>query len=562
MAGIYGSLLSASGTGQSANFIALRPPAYTRVDGSALRVEVLVGAASGDTPSPHVRTFSGFKQYTSFDDWYHRLHFYPVRFDLGNLIGRQQRALTVWNAHFNPVSLESFTLVGGEGITITQPVTPPSVMAPLESLKYEIEVSTDGPPAIDATAQFVIDGVRYDIPISGRRVVVFPFKPNWSSPVEETLEWLTALTVTYTGKEQVSEIRVEPRRIMQFNVRLHRGEANLFDNIVYGWGGRMFAMPLWQEKAKTASVAVAGTETIEAPSFARTFVPGGMALLYRNSLDFEIVEIESVTGDTLKAARPLAGTWPKDSLIVPLMVGALDAGVPTTRQSDAHIDAVIRFTSSPRDNNPRIAHTTAATTYMGEELYTGETNWVAALRVEMLTRETRTDSETGIFKLVKRAPFPEITRGFSWMVKNKQEAETLREFFGRRRGRLKPVWIPSGSVDFRLLETSTPAQSTLLVENTEYGTMVNMQGARRNVVIMMRDGERICRRIDAYGVDATGRGLLTLDTAVGRELTRENVKKISYLGLYRLGSDSVTFTWLTDRGATIETNLVLKESPL
>lgn len=337
---------------------------------------------------------------------------------------------------------------------------------------------------------------------------------------------------------------------------------NLFDNLVYGWGGRMFAMPLWQEKAKTTAPSTSGTNTVAAPTFAKTFASGGMAVLYRSSRDFEIIEIASATSTTITTARPLVSSWPAGVLVIPLMVGALDANVPTSRAADTHVDAVVRFVSSPIDNNPRIADTVAPLLYRGEELYTGETNWIAPLQVEMMTRETRVDGETGIFRLIKRAPFPLLTRGFSWLVKDKLAAEGLREFFGRRRGRFKPVWIPSGTRDFKLIEPATDAQSTIYVSNNEYGSLVNMQEARRDIVIIMRDGERICRRIDAYGVDEQGRGLLTLNAAVGRDLTDANIKKISYLGLYRLGSDSITFSWRTEKGAVVETNLVLKEPTL
>lgn len=562
MPAIFGSLLTADGTGGSASLTPLRAPAYVTYEGVLANPAVRYGPISGTTPSPIVVNSNGRKQRTSFEDWYYRIHFYPARFDFGNLVGRQQRALTVWNAFFNPVTLQSFNLVDGEGITVTQPVVPPYVMLPLKTLKYNVEISTEGPPVIDATAEFVIDGVQYDIPFTGRRIVVFPFKPNWAAAVEETLEWLTSLTITYSGKEQVSEIRVEPRRIMQFNVRIHLDDVNLFDNLVYGWGGRMFAMPLWQEKAKTTAPSTSGTNTVAAPTFAKTFASGGMAVLYRSSRDFEIIEIASATSTTITTARPLVSSWPAGVLVIPLMVGALDANVPTSRAADTHVDAVVRFVSIPIDNNPRIADTVAPLLYRGEELYTGETNWIAPLQVEMMTRETRVDGETGIFRLIKRAPFPLLTRGFSWLVKDKLAAEGLREFFGRRRGRFKPVWIPSGTRDFKLIEPATDAQSTIYVSNNEYGSLVNMQEARRDIVIIMRDGERICRRIDAYGVDEQGRGLLTLNAAVGRDLTDANIKKISYLGLYRLGSDSITFSWRTEKGAVVETNLVLKEPTL
>lgn len=557
---IVGYVLAADGTGESSSLTPLRAPAYATYDAALNTPLVYAGPATHEEwPAPIIREFDGYKTLTSFEDWYYRIHFYPAAFDLGNLVGRQQSTLTVWNAFFNSVELESFTLVGDEGIIVTQPVVPPTTVLPLKVLKYGVEITTEGPPVIDATATFVFDGVSYEVPFTGRRIVVFPFKPNWASPVEETLESLTALETTYTGKEQVSELRAEPRRIMQYNLRIHDFDVNLFDNIVYGWGGRMFALPLWQEKTKLQAEVFAGATELAAVTQGRTFETGALALLFKDVSNYEIIEVADSTTSTITTVRPIQSHWPINTLIYPIMISAMDPSVPTSRIVDNHVDALVRFTVSPIDNNPRTDVVAAPATYRGEELYLGETNWIAALPVEMLTRETRPDEGTGIFRLIRRAPFPLITRGFRWLVKDRVAAETLRQFFSRRRGRLKPVWIPSGTRDFKLVEPATSAQATIYVENTDYGSMVNLQPARSDIVIIMRDGTRICRKITAYGVDEDGRGALTLDAAVGVALTSANIKKISFLGLYRLSADSITFSWRTDGAAVIETNLTLKE---
>lgn len=558
---IVGYVLAANGTGESSNLTPLRAPAYTDYDGALHTPLVYVGPATDDEwPAPIVREFDGYKTLTSFEDWYYRIHFYPARFDLGNLVGRQQRTLTVWNAFFNAVELESFTLTNGEGIIVTQPVVPPATVLPLKVLKYGVEITTEGPPVIDATATFVFDGDSYDIPFTGRRIVVFPFKPNWSSAVEETLESLTTVETSYSGKEQVSEIRDLPRRLLSYNLRIHNFDVNLFDNVVYGWGGRMFALPLWHEKSKLTLDAFEDNTTLALNTSARSFETGALALLFKDVTEFEIIEVASVSSSEITTARPLQFNWPKGTLVYPIMISALDANVPTSRVVDNHVDAAVRFVCSPAENNPRMAVTAAPATYRGEELYLGETNWIAPLPVEMLTRENRPGGDdTGIFRLIKRAPFPLITRGFRWLAKDRQQAETLRQFFARRRGRLKPVWVPSGTRDFEMIEDATEAQSTIYVKNTDYAALVNLQPARSDIVIILRNGTRLPRKIVAASVDDQGRGSLTLDSALGLDLTPSMIKKISYLGLWRLSSDSITFSWRTDGVAVIESNLTLKE---
>lgn len=504
----------------------------------------------------------GYLLPSSFDDWYYRIHLYPAQFALGNLVGNQQRSVTVWNAYLTSVDLEDFTVLNGDGIIVTEPVNPPVVVKPLKVLKYQFEITTDGPPVIDATAVWTIDGVEYPVPFTGRRIVVFPFKPNWSAAVEETLEWANMLETTYTGKEQVWEIRAKPRRILQYNVRLFRDDINRFDNVTFGWTGRMYAVPLWQEKTRLSSPVVAGSTTFDVREVAnRSFEDGALALIYQDITNYEITEVESSSGDTITTSRPLERDWPVGTLVYPMMVAMPEANLPTSRASDTHLDTVVRFTVSPADNYIRLPVTEPPLLYRGVELYTGETNWISPLSVDINARQQVVDETTGVFRLVRRAAFPLIQRGFRWLVKNKDQAELLRQFFGRRRGRLKPFWVPSGSRDFILIEDATSAATTIYVKPNDYGTFVNLHPARRDIIIMLRDGTKVCRRIVSYGIDEFGRGAVILDSALGVGITPDTVKKISYLGFYRLAADQVTLSWRTGEVMVVETNFVLKESP-
>ena len=500
---------------------------------------------------------------SSFDDWYYRIHIIPTQFTLGNLVGNQQRSVQVWNAYLTPVDLEDFTVLNGDGINVTEPVNPPAVVKPLKILNYQFEITTDGPPVIDAVAVWTIDGVEYTVPFTGRRIVVFPFMPNWSSPVEETLEWLTSLETTYTGKEQVWEIRSKPRRLLEYNLRIFKDDVNRFDNVMFGWTARMFAVPLWQEKARLAAPVSAGaTSLLIVDPTNRTFENGSLGLLFAGVTDYEIIEFSSdpVSG-VINLARPAERDWPAQTLVFPMIVAMPGANVPTTRQSDEHMDARVRFTVSPADNFVRLPTVAPPATYRGVELYTGETNWISALGVNLEARQQLVDQDTGTFRTISRAAYPLITRGFRWLVKNRDAAERMREFFARRRGRLKPVWIPSGTRDFVLAENATTAATAIYVRPNDYGTFVNMHPARRDLVILLRDGTVIPRRILSYGTDIDSRTSVVLDSAVGYDLTPENVKRISYLGFYRLAADQITLSWRTSEVMVVETNFVLKESP-
>lgn len=565
----FSTAISGKGYLRSATIEAVnrRQPPSNPYDPDIAAPAMFMDAAESLTTGPRTPAHEdglGLIADTSFDDWYYRIHIIPTQFALGNLVGNQQRSVQVWNAYFEPVTLEDFTVLNGDGILVTEPVNPPAEVKPLKLLTYQFEITTDGPPVIDATAVWTIDGVEHTVPFTGRRIVVFPFAPNWSSPVEETLEWLTSMETTYTGKEQIWEIRSKPRRLLEYNLRIFKDDVNRFDNVLFGWTARMFAVPLWQEKARLGAPTTAGDTSITVQDATnRTFEAGALGLIFNGVTDYEIVEFSSSSSSSgvVDLARPIERNWPAETLLFPMMVAMPEANIPTTRQSDEHLDARVRFTVSPADNYIRLPTVAPPVTYRGVELYTGETNWIAALGYNIEARQDLVDEETGVFRLIRKATYPLIQRGFRWMLKTREDAERLREFFGRRRGRLKPVWIPSGTRDFRLIEDATSAATTIYVEPNDYGTFVNMHAARRDIVIILRDGTRLPRRILSYGLETETRAALILDSALGVGITLDSVKRISYLGFYRLAADQVTLSWRTSEVMVVETNFVLKESP-
>lgn len=510
---------------------------------------------AGDS-SPPAKTVAGDEMYTSMDDWYYRLHFVPYRIDLGNLAGDQQRDFTLWNSNFTSVELEDFDLIQGEGITAITTVVPPQTIPALQTVGYSFLISGDGPAEIDAIARFEIDGVSYDVPITGRRTTLFGFAPNWRTPVKETLEWKTSLATAYSGLEQRQRMRDIPRRIFEFQSRLHNDDMRLFDVITWGWVGRMYSLPLWHEKTYLTQVAPVGTSTLWIDTFATTFAVDGAGIVYDGPANSESIEVLEVYADRIVIKGVLARDWPVGTAVYPTLPSAPASSFATTRQSDTHVDVGSRFTASPTECIPRLPVVAPAAVYRGAEMYTVETNWATALNIQIEARRTEVDNTIGPMRIKPKADFPLIVRGFAWLCKSRAYAEDLRAFFVRRDGRRVPVWMPSGVSDFELPQPIPLTQASFFVRKSEYRSLIGMHEGRRDLVFIMRDGTRYPRRIINV-VDSAGGTVMTLDSDFPVEIRPENVKRISYLGLYRLGSDSVTFNWHSDQVATVDVTFVL-----
>lgn len=527
-------------------------------DAVVLDYALTPGGLSYDYTSVPADERAGHELITTMDTWYYRLHFSPAQLNFGNLSGNQQLRMYLWNAFFTAVDVESFEIVDGPGVTYETDFAVPGLLPALQQAEYTFFVSSDGAPVLDATATWTIDGEIYEVPITGRRAILFPFKPNWKMLYTEILSWKTTISTSYSGKsEQAVRIRDVARRAFQYSLRLFKKDTILFDLLTFGWLGKAFISPIWSEGSTLTTQPQIGDTIIYLDTRYRTFSPGSNVILFKSPTEYELVQIASLTDSSITLELPiqqgLVGTT-----AYPTLSCFLDGPISTSRQSTQHLDSAVRMVMSPVDGHLRTPVIAPEATYLGEELYTKETNWRDALPISIDPRSLRVDNDLGPISEVQQATFPLITRGFKWLVKDRASGHDLLGFFGRREGRFKPLWIPSGTDDMLLQVPALAGDVTFYVSPTDYGNLVAQHPARRHLLFILRDGQRLARRIESV-VTSDNYSLLTIDEPLGTNVTPQSVKRISYLGFYRLGSDDVRFVWHSDTVAEVEVNFVLRE---
>lgn len=503
-------------------------------------------------------TWAGNLWYTSFYDWYYRIHVVPSVISLGNLSGDTTREILVWNAFFTNVELQSFVLDNAAGITASQPVVPPASIGPLRELTYAISVSTEGPAIINATATWTIDGVDYVVPITGQRSVLFPFRPNWADRVSEVLTWVTTVTRAWSGREQRMSIARHPRRQLSYSFQAKKEGARLLDSVLYGWMGRFYSLPIWHEESRLTAPASAAASVLLVDTSKMSIAIGSSVVLYHDEFRYEVVEVLSFGLTSINIKGVLNAAWPERTKVIPLLPAIPQMDIRTSRLLPQIATGGVSFLIDPRSPLTRIPQEAAPLQYRGEELYLEETDWGQSVDVPYVSNRRDIDSGIGPIAVSRRGSYPVIGRSFRWVCYNKQYADSLRAFFGRRKGRFSPVWMPSGTEDFILAQPVDPVSPSIVVRKSQYGPMAWPNKVRRDIIIRLNDGTVFLRRIIdvAEGADVT---ILTLDQGFGSVFDPSQVKRVSYLGLYRLADDSITFNWTTNYVAIVETDFTLTE---
>lgn len=493
-----------------------------------------------------------------FDDWYNRIHLNPRKIDLFNVVSDQTRQVTLWNAYLTNKNLTSTDFPIAEGVSVVSPVATPYVIRPLEVLNYSLVVSTDGPPTIDVDLTWNITGEEdLVVEVTGRRIIVWPFPPNWSQQYAESLDWLTDVMTSFSGDEQRYALRSKPRRIIEYSSVVQKEESAIAGNLLWGWQNRNYAVPLWFDKTVLSGGASIGATTLSLDTTNRGFFSGGLLLLINGPMDYEAIEIDSFTSSSVALAKPLERAWSVGTKVYPVNVARLPTNVTSTQLTDSVRQLAVTFVSDPVQNDPYIPVAAASTTHNGYEVILRKPNWAVPIEIDNEFLYESADFQVGGIAYATSTTYPKITRRFQWNLHSKTEIRQFREMLGRMKGRNRAAYLPTWFSEFELWSTEVASAVTIKVKNNEFYRMVNADPALNTLMILPRTGAPIIRTIGSVGIDPSGFVTLGLNAAVGIDLNVTTLSRLSLVHLCRLTTDRVTINWLSDEKATVEANFTL-----
>ncbi|KAE8546142.1 hypothetical protein [Marinobacter nauticus] len=501
--------------------------------------------------------FSGHREPTYFDDLYFRIHFMPGQINLGNVLSVQTEEVRLWNAFLSDQEMTGYQEPSAEGMSIQAPVSPPYTLAALEELSYIVTVSVDGPPQFSEEILWTIGGVNYSVPISGQRVVVFPFGPNWSQQVTESLEWKTDVIRSFSGKEAREALRSKPRRQLAYRTTLEGNLVNQFQNILYGWQDRQYALPVWFDKWIMPDAISAGATSVPTETDGRSFFKGGLALLITDTFTFEVFEIDSIESDRLIPAKPLENDWPRLTRLYPLNLATLPSSIPTQRLTSRVLTANLEFRMDPVKTDPYLPAIPAADTHNGYEIIYRKPNWASPVQHEFESDFEMLDFDIGTFTQVQNPGFPRQMRTFQWVLKNRQDIKDFRALLGRLKGRYTPAYLPTWHSDFILADITTPGSSGLTVKHAQYDTMVDVPDTQKTLLIRLRDGTQFLRTIVGVTEQGDGTEVVSTDAEFPVEINPQNILMISLVHLCCLRQDGVTINYQSDSVSTVEITTIV-----
>lgn len=385
----------------------------------------------------------------------------------------------------------------------------------------------------------------------------FPFAPNWRSPFDETLTFFSWAMTAEDGSEQTGSINGDmPRREFEYTVTLNHRHTQMLENMLFAYQSRAWFFAHWGEGSKLTSAIAQGAESIPFDTTMRSFTTTGLAVIYRDPDHWEIVTAttKSDTGITISNGGTQFA-WPAGARVYPLFEGYINASLSGRRKTDSLVEMPISFTCEPSKTETNTPQGSPVATYRGVELYRGRLNWASDVESSFNSDVRVLDYKAGQLKVHSASRWTPNVRKHQVLLKDMLSIFSFRQWLARREGMARPCWMESGMTDFTPAEPLAAGAQAIRVQKNRYGQLAAAHPARRDIIILMRDGTYLVRRITAvaqYSADADN---LLIDAPLPAGFSMANFKRISYLNRYRLASQEVTLRWVTDSVVTCDVNL-------
>lgn len=496
---------------------------------------------------PNPKHLSGCRMQSFFYDFYDRIHINPAYLDLGNLLSAQSRKVRVWNAFVDPKLLSNIGEEGTEGLTLKEPRPLPTTLKPLEELLFDVTISTEGPPVMDATYTFNFSGgVKVTLQIVGKRVVVWPFLPQVR--FTEGLEWLTDIIKT-RSQEQRLALRQVPRQTFNYDYQLDDLDFARAKQIATGWVHRIYGVPAWGELKHVGGIA-GNPISLSIDTRWADWRVGGIALLVESADKFEACEIVSVQEDHLQFKIPVAQSF-DNAFVMPLRFGRALSGFSFNRTNVGAVKSNAEFTIVDSVD----LSGTDLDSYDGYPILMDRPIQMGGMQ-EKITKAVNTfDPKVGDMAVDPTESFTRQTATVAWQPLTREELWRVRRFLHHQRGRQKAFLLPTWNHDLQPLDNIGAGATGIRVKEILY----HLYFRPSYVMLRKRNGETAyAKTISSTGND-DGSETIEFAAPLGINCDLADLEILCFLKLSRFDSDRVEMQY--DSGGDVSIRVPTTEVP-
>lgn len=395
-------------------------------------------------------------------------------------------------------------------------------------------------------------------------VRLWPFPPNWSSPVVDTIEYMTEVLVSRNGKEQRIAYREVPRRSREFSILESTADFRTFFAQMAAFQGDVYVIPDVVRSVNVTAGLAGGTadDTITVDAAADWLVAGyPVVLSYNKTYGLYLIDsVDSVgTGITFTTAEQ--EVWPAGTRVHPGLVSYLTDALSTNERTNNTIEAGLRFDVIPL-SEPDVTLQAAAVTFNDREVFLTKPNWKNQPQMDFIWPNETVDYSYGAIARFNPMNFSTRMSQWTYTSMSRAEAVAFEHFFRRHYGQQREFYLPTWEDNLPPVQALTTAGTTLEVSGTEVYEAFGNSTVYKALVVVLNDGTYIYRLVDSI-IENSGNSQVIVTAAWGQDVALEDIRMVSWMPICRFASDGLTTKWLTNAVAEIQvTQQTLEEVTL
>lgn len=493
---------------------------------------------------------AGAYSFSFFDDFYNRMHVSPVIVDFGIITAETTRTLTIWNAHLDQSVMVSSDLSTLDDFNIGLNAAPPIVFDPLETKVYTLTAAAAGPTEVDGSIFFTFNPTEViQVSVEGLRGKLWPFLPNWASPVRQSWEYRTEILSSRTGREQRIAQREIPRKRVEFISHVRGDGRRELNRLLDKYQNVEFTIPDLPRRVFTTESMVAGASEVSIDAFPDWLVPGSLVVLvYGKRSQMRYVEDVDEIDGLIVFDDVSVESWPAGTRICFALAGYLDDAITTRRLTDEVVEISCRLSTTPGREVP-FDPGLPSDVYQNREVFLARPDWSdpVALTYE---RETEViDYGKGIARRFTPAPMGVRVARATYLNRDYETADKIFRLFVRMRGQRGEFYLPTWENDL-ILKTMAPSGSSLMrIGGKDIADAYANNRVFKDLMVVLKDGTKIFRTVvSIYTAEESGSvdTFMQMHTGWPYNIHPDDVHLICWMPVARFASDTLSIDWLTD----------------
>lgn len=498
---------------------------------------------------------NGWRLGSFLSDWYFRIHFFPSVLNFGSFSQAINGSVFVWNAYLGPVTLNTVTAgAGDQGVTYNAPALPAAFSA-LQMRSASFNATFEGPFSIIESFDFAFsNGDVATLGVVGVRItppeaVAFAFLPDWKSKVVISQEWKTQITLSRNGREQRSALRAAPRKTINFVTHIKPADQAQFKRAIARGSQATFIVPELPRRVTLVSAETDGVTIVTdaTPYWAQ---PESW-LVMRLGPRVSARKVRSVSTSGIEFYSDDGYIWAPGALIHPGLIcerpDELQAQLLTNTKAVIQLQLDVVPGSEPIED-----YGVDDTVFDGREVLLLRSNWADG-KPRVLQRLSEV-VDPGFGVRSRFYPIPHLTdlTTHAFVGKNLAEAEKIKSFFHRRRGRQGEFYIPTWEHDLTPDAPLASGEAEFRTAGQDDALAYGLDLVRRAVMVKLNSGAVYYRVVSSIEPGEDSGGLFSLFTVIGTwpsTIQPEEIERVSWLNLARFASDLIQMEWPTDQVA-------------